>query len=344
VLSIVFLPKKILVIAVVVAGTVIVSAGCITSLFSGSAGFDQKIVTIQTLSLFDQRKISRLSRRSWKGDWIMRRDRLELIDEGLRNLKPDILMFQELTEKVGNTAESDQNILSAGALIDYIWEKHEVTRYPDTQEIESLAVAIGPPHKPVIGETSDRNMWILGIGGYLMVSSINIEDQPVLAFNVKMPVQTDNEYIWYSFIQERIAEKLASRRHCYKRVVVAGLLPGDEGAMRYAEFLRNLQLKDVSSGFCQISSRCYTATPTNDIYMASVGDESPSRVDKIFLHQSALIYTSSRNFTDSDPNNRYSRDFGLTRLFASQRFGWVSQARFARCSEREINEYYKNPN
>jgi hypothetical protein len=333
-----------LLITIAVLGLTLLVTGCITSLFSGSAGFDQKIVTIQTLSLFDQRKISRLSRRSWKGDWIMRRDRLELVDDGLRNLKPDVLMFQELTEKVGNTAESDQNILSAGALVDYIWEKHEVTRYPDTQEIESLATAIGPPHKPIEGEASERDMWILGTGGYLMASTINIEDQPVLAFNVKMPVQTDNEYIWYSFIQERIAERLAASRHCYKRVVVAGLLPGDEGAMRYAEFMRNLQMKDVSAGFCQISSKCYTATPTNDIYMASVGDESPSRVDKIFLHQSALIYTSSRNFTDSDPNNRYSRDFGLTRLFASQRFGWVAQARFARCTEREINEYYKKKN
>jgi hypothetical protein len=329
---------------VAILGLTLLVTGCITSIFSGSAGFDQKIVTIQTLGLFDQRKISRLSRRSWKGDWIMRRDRLELVDDGLRNLKPDILMFQELTEKVGNTAESDQNILSAGALVDYIWEKHEVTRYPDTQEIESLATAIGPPHKPIDGESSERDMWILGTGGYLMASTINIEDQPVLAFNVKMPVQTDNEYIWYSFIQERIAERLAASRHCYKRVVVAGLLPGDEGAIRYAEFMRNLQMKDVSAGFCQISSKCYTATPTNDIYMASVGDESPSRVDKIFLHQSALIYTSSRNFTDSDPNNRYSRDFGLTRLFASQRFGWVAQARFARCTEREINEYYKKKN
>jgi hypothetical protein len=309
-------------------------------MFYGSAGYDQKIVTIQTLGLFDQRKLSRLSRKSWKGDWIFRRDRLEMIDDGLRNLKPDILMFQDMIEKVGNTAESDQNILGAGALIDYVWEKHEVARYPNTQEIESLATALGPPNKFIQGDAGERDIWVLGTGGYLMASTVNIEDQPVVVFNVKMPVQVDTGYIWYSFIQERIWERLAARKHCFKRVVVAGLLPGDEGAQRYADFVRGLQLRDVSAGFCQISNKCYTATPTNDIYMASVGDESPSRVDKIFLHQSALIYTSSRNFSDSDPNNRYARDFGLTRLYPSQRFGWVTQARFARCTDREVDEFY----
>lgn len=319
----------------------VTATGCITSMFFGSTGFDQKIVTIQTLGLFDQRKTSRLSRRSWRGDWIFRRDRLELIDEGLRNLKPDILLFQELTEKVGNTAESDQNILGAGALMDYAWEKHEVSRYPDTQEIESLATAIGLPNKFVPRDSVERDVWVLGTGGYLMASTINVEDEPVIVFNVKMPVQSDTGYIWYSFIKERIWEKLSSRKHCFKRVVVGGLLPGDEGAQRYAEFVRSLQLRDVSAGFCQISSRCYTATPTNDIYMASVGDESPSRIDKIFLHQSALIYTSSRNFAENDPNNRYAREFGLSRLFSSQRFGWVTQARFARCSDREIKDFYK---
>lgn len=317
------------------------ATGCVTSLFSGSGGYDKKIVTIQTFSLFDQRKSSRLSRRSWKGDWIFRRDRLELIDDGLRNLKPDILLFQELTEKVGNTAESDQNILTAGALIDYIWAKHEVTRYPDTQEIESLAVALGPPNKFIDDDSGERDVWVLGNGGYLMTSTVNVEDQPVVVFNVKMPVQSDTGYIWYSFIQERIMERLAARRHCFKRVVVGGMLPGDEGAQRYAEFMRSLQLRDASTGYCQISNKCYTATPTNDIYMASVGDETPSRIDKVFLHQSAVIYTSTRNFADSDPNNRYARDFGLTRLFPSQRFGWVTQARFGRCSDREIDEFYK---
>lgn len=315
-------------------------SGCIEGLFRKTGGFDQRPMTVQTVSLFNQRDPSRLAKRSWKGDWIFRRDRLDMIDAELRNTKPDLLLLQDVIAKVGSTAESDRRILSAGSLLDYEWRDRKVESYADTQEIQSLAIAVGVPNRFVKEPEGERDLWLMGTGGYLEAATFEYEDQPVTVFNVQMPAQTDTSYLWYSFVQERVTERLKRTRSCPKRIIVGGLMPGDEGARRFSQFIQTLQLRDVSSGFCQIASKCFTATPTNDIYMATVGDESPTRVDRIFAHQSALVYSSGRNFDDSDPNNRYAREFGLPRLWPTQRFGWVAQLRLARCTEQELEEAF----
>jgi hypothetical protein len=345
-----------------VAVTVVVAvaaSGCITDLFRRSAGYDQRNLSLQTLALFNQRTPSRLAKRNWKGDWIFRRDRLELVDAELRNVKPDILMLQEAMAKRDSAAENDGSILRAGALADYEWREAMVETYEDTKEWQSMVVALGlglkfaapPPAEAPAGDASsgaaapdpanpdagvNRETWVLGADGYMMAATVDYEGQPVSVFNVQMPHQRDSDFLWYGFVQEKIAERLRRRHLCPKRVVVAGHLPGDEGAKRFGEFVSSLQLKDAAAGFCQIASRCYTATPTNDLFLATVGDESPTRVDRVFLHQSAIIYSSARNFETNDPNNRYAREFGLPRLWPTQRFGWAVSARLARCTDDEL--------
>lgn len=310
--------------------------GCVFDLFGRSAGFDQRPITVQTVSFFNQRVNSRLAKKSWKGDWIFRRDRLEMIDEELKNSKPDLLILQEVIAKVGSTAESDEQILAAGSLVDYEWRKRQVEEYADTQEVQYMAMAVGVPYKFIEKGDDDREVWIMGSGGYLMAATMDYEDQPIAVFDVQMPPQTDNSYLWYSFIQERILDRLKQKHLCPKRVIVGGYLPGDEGAVRFGTFMKTVGLKDASAGFCQIDSKCYTSTPTNDLFMATVGDESPTRTDRIFVHQSAYVYSSSRNFEDSDPSNRYARDFGLTRIWPTQRFGWIANLRLARCADGDF--------
>ncbi len=310
--------------------------GCIAEMFGRAAGFDQRPITIQSVSFFNQRANTRLTKRSWKGDWIFRRDRLEMIDAELKNSKPDLLILQEVVSKVGSTAESDRGILSAGSLADYEWRERQVEEYPDTQEVQYMALGVGVPYRFIDSTGGDREVWIMGTGGYLMAATVDYEDQPVAVFNVQMPPQNDNSYLWYSFVQERILDRLSQKHLCPKRVIVGGYLPGDEGAVRFASFLKKLSLKDTSAGFCQIDSKCYTSTPTNDIFMATVGDESPTRTDRIFAHQTAYVYSSARNFEDNDPSNRYARDFGLSRIWPTQRFGWVANLRLARCAKDEI--------
>lgn len=312
--------------------------GCITELFDSSGGYDQRPVTLQTVSLFAQRSPSRLAKKSWKGDWIFRRDRLELIDQELKNTKPDVILMQEALAREGSGSESDYKILKAGALNDYDWRLVKVEDFVDTEETQFMAAALGVGMRFVPPDEGERESWVMGSGGYLMAMTVDYEEQPILVFNVQMPPHHDNDQLWYTFVQERIRERVARAKVCMKRVIVAGYLPGDEGARRYADFVRTMQLRDSAQGFCQIAARCYTSTPANDLFGATVGDESPTRTDKIFVHSTALVYSSVRDFEESDPNNRYVREFGLPRLWPTQRFGWVANFRLARCSKDDLAE------
>ena len=315
---------------------VLLLTGCVEDLLGRSGGFDARPMTVQTVDLFDQRQPSRLSKKSWRGDWLFRRDRLELIDQELRNTKPDILLVQELLEKTGSAAESDRAILGAGALVDDDWRVGKVAEFADTQDVESLAIAVSTPSRFLDEPAGRKETWVMGTDGYLMAATVEYEGQPVLVFDVQMPTAKDSAPLWYTFVQDRVLEKLRRDHRCGKRVVIGGYMPGDEANRRYTDFLSALQLKDVATGFCQVASRCYTATPANDIFAATLGDESPARTDKLFVPVSAYVYSSSRNFQDSEPAGRYVKEFGLQRLFPTQRFGWVSQVRLARCTPSEL--------
>ena len=309
--------------------------GCV-GFFDLGSGYDKRALTVETLSLFNQRQTSRLAKRSWAGDWIFRRARLELIDSSLRNLKPDILILQEVLAKRGATAESDQAILTAGSLANYAWRLDEVEDYPDTQEEEHMAFALALPHKFASIDGDTRQTWNMGTGGYLAAATVEYEGQPVDVFNVKLPDKSEGYQIWYNFIQERILERLRIFRHCSQRVILAGLMPGSEDNPKYQELLREARLKDTAAGFCQIPSRCYTATPSNEIFMATEGDQSPSRMDRVLVSDTAYVYTGARAFDEADTVSRFTKEFGLNQLWPTQRFGWMTQVRLGRCSKSDM--------
>lgn len=310
--------------------------GCTLAWLNRSAGYDARPMTVQTVDLFNQRSISRLVRKSWKGDWIFRRDRLEMVDQALRNTKPDLLLMQEAMERVGSAAEADRRILRAGALSDYDWQEQKVQDYPDTQEREMMAVATAVPLKLDTARDQAKSIWQIGSSGYLQAAAFDYEGQQVLVLNVQMPTGGSAAASWYDFVLGRARDLLQTGKYCPRRVIIGGFLPGDETNTHFAELLRSLQLKDVAAGFCEVAGRCYTATPVNDIFMAAVGEEAPARTDKLLVHQSANIYSSSRDFEEYDSTNRYGREFGLSRLWPTLRFGWKAQLRLARCRSDEL--------
>lgn len=321
-----------------IAFLVVLSPLACVGLFDFGSGYDKRALTIETVSLFNQRQPSRLSKKSWVGDWILRRSRLELIDTEIKNLKPDVLMLQEIMAKRGSTAESDQAILAAGSLANYDWRLDLVEDYLDTLEQEYLGFALAFPQKFSQLDGDKRQIWNMGAGGYLSVATFEYEGQPIDIFNVRLPEKSEGYQIWYSFLEERIIERLRFFRHCPKRVIVSGLMPGSEENPRYLSLLQSARLKDTAVGFCQIPSRCYTATPTNELFMATEGEKSPVRTDRILVSESAYVYNSGRVFDDPDPSPRYGKDLGISQLWPTQRFGWMAQVRLARCSERELDD------
>jgi hypothetical protein len=308
------------------------SLGCVDDILSRRLGSESRFITIQTLSLFNQREPSRLSKLSWKGDWVFRRERLELIDLELRHIKPDLLILQETMSKMESPSESDRNILLAGALSEYDWHMRVIKEYEDSQEVESMAVAAGLPLRIDRAKTlSRRELWDIGNEGYLTATTIDVDGLPLTVFNVQMPFSENNRDLWYLFIKDRIVERIKEEGSCPRRIVVAGYLPGSQDSTRYRDFMTQLQLKDVSGGFCEQEGRCYTSTPLNELFMATIGDERPSRSDRILVHQSTYVRSSGVNFQNSALNPR-AKPFGLEKLWPTQRFGWAASVRFSDCN------------
>jgi hypothetical protein len=303
--------------------------------------YDSRPLTIQTVALFNQKSPSKYSRTSWNGDWVFRRDRLELIDVILRNTKPDVALLQEVMARRGNTAESDKSILLAGAFADYGWFDYKVMDFSDTHEIQTMALATAVSIKKVNeADPTVRDSWQIGTDGFLTATTVDFEGEPIAVFNVQMPAKIGQKYLWYTFVEDQVVARIKRLGICRNRVIIGGYMPSDQDSKRFADFMARLQLRDSSAGFCQMASKCHTATSVNELFMATVGDETPGQMDRILVHQSAVVYSSARNFDNSDPNNRYAKGFGISRLWPTQRFGWATQVRLAKCAgEPSLEEF-----
>jgi hypothetical protein len=257
---------------------------------------------------------------------------LALVDQALRSSKPDVLIFQEGMAREGSPSESDQAILSAGALQGYDWQHSEIQKYDDTQEIETMGVAVGLPLK-IIDNQGSRSSWVLGNEGYMTASVITLDAQPIVIFNVQMPPKIGRKYLWYTFIQERVADFVKTGGYCPQRVIVAGYMPTEQGAQRFQGFKDILQLKDTADEFCNIASNCYTATPDNELYLSMSQSIVSGQVDKILVHKNALVFSSTRNIMNKSDQVQYASKFSLRYLWPSKRFGWSTSVRLPRCIE-----------
>ncbi len=305
-------------------------SGCATWFVTKFSSYDSRSISFETLSLFNQRENSNVSQKSWRGDWLFRRERLELVDRELRSIRPDVMVFQQLMAKKGSPSDSDRNILGSGALGGYAWDVFRVREFEDTGEEQFNAVAIGLPVQLAPIELKSRN-WAVGLDGNVSVSVLRLENDPILLFNVEMPTNDRNLGLWYQFLEEKMIEVLkSSPQFCPERLVVAGVLPNGFGASGLS-FIEKLELRDVSEGMCEIASDCFTGTPLNELFMATSGNQPPGHMDRIFVHQTAIVASSSVVFRNMESAPRYGSVYGLSRLWPSQRFGWGTSVRLAKC-------------
>lgn len=306
-------------------------SGCATWFVTKFSSYDSRSISIETLSLFNQRENSNVSQKSWRGDWLFRRERLELVDRELRSIRPDVMVFQQLMTKKGSPSDSDRNILGSGSLGGYAWDVFRAREYEDTGEEHFNAVAVGLPVQLAPIELKSRS-WAVGLDGYVSVSVLQLEGDPILLFNVEMPTNDRNLGLWYQFLEEKIVEVLkSSTQFCPERLVIAGVLPSGFGTSGQG-YVEKLELRDVSEGMCEIASDCYTGTPLNELFMVTSGNQQPGHMDRIYVHRTAIIASSTVVFKNMEPATRYGANYGLSRLWPSQRFGWGSSVRLAKCS------------
>ena len=288
-------------------------------------------IIISTLDLFSQAEQGK-GIKTWQGDWEFRRDRLDVIDNGLRDIRPDIAIFQNALARSGSTSESDKIILSAGALARYDWYDSVVDTLKESGEDRSLAIAVTKPFLIDTAPTEDRTYWQMGADGHLAFFTLNGGADPILVADVLMPSRRDQVGLWYSFVQERIQERVKQRKVCLNRVIVAGYLPIDQDNRRARDFMEVLRLRDSATGFCQNADRCQTATLNNEMFALLKSEEGGGQVDRILVNGSAGVLSAGLAFTKSVESSQYKEIYGLSHIWASVRFGWMARVKLAPCS------------
>lgn len=300
-----------------------------TEIFVSSSYFDSRRVTVQLLTLFNQRTTLTNQNHQWRGDWVFRRERLDLIDKGLRNVKPDIVIFQEMMVRQNSLTESDQTILSAGSLLGYQWAFHDIQEYYDTEELEKAAVAIGLPLKLTTDEqlnTYFRNFE----NGYIAPFIANHEGQNIAIINFQEP--STHNASWFDLLESHTKHFLSEKGICSKRLIMAGNIHSEASEESLRTLLQELNLKDLAEGLCEQESTCYTATSINELYYLTNGDKLPTRKDRIFVHKDTIVYFSERNFDDTSLfPYRLRSNYSMTQIWPSYRFGWVATIRLPRC-------------
>lgn len=303
---------------------------CVPVLFFQEPRYDNRKITIQNLSLFNQREAP-LNKKNWKGDWIFRRERLASIDKTLRAAKPDVLILQEVMAKQESPYDSDQYILGAGALLGYDWQNVQIETYQDTHEVESLSVVSGLPVYKDPYEDERKKMWTLGKGSYLGAFIVTMENQELAIFNLKISELVAGQQIWYRYVVDRVKEYINRYKLCSKRIVIAGNFESPINQQDYQSMLQELQLSDSSLGFCEQESNCYTQTTENSIFRLTRGDSRSQRSSRILTHKSALVYSSNRNFNTLNWEQQFTSLFSDRKISPTQNYGWISSIRFGRC-------------
>lgn len=304
---------------------------CLT--VDGPVGYSERVLTLASLDMFSQQEMPRTGR-SWSGDWQFRRDRLELVDATLRDQRPDIFIMQNAMRRAGSVSESDEMILRSGALNRYDWRDVKLDTINESGEERLLAVAVSKPLRHLQIPEGFKNYSQFGIDGHMVFYPIEADGGTILVVDVLMPSRLDQSGLWYSLLEEKIRSAVKELNSCIERVVLAGYLPFEQESRRFKDFLSGLGIKDTGTGLCQSAERCQTASPENGIFLVTRGDESPSQMDRIMTHKYAMVLSAGANFTRVLETSEYKDAYGLSRVWAAQRYGWIARVRLPVCPSK----------
>lgn len=309
----------------------VATCGCVT--FSDrNSDRDTRVVTILSLDLMNQHTLEPRTRESWRGDWIFRRDRLMLLDQELRSLRPDLAILQGVMARRDSPTESDLRILQAGALRGYDFRGDVAGEYEDTDEEVIMAVGTDLPVKVVPRAAGSESIWRVGGEGLVQAVAVQIDDQLALVLNVQSPQAGDRSEVWHTLVEQRATEQLALYGLCGKRLIVAGNMPRGVDTRLQDQFFKKFELKDTGDGFCERASACATLVSENDLVITTQGDQPARQADRIWVHQDTAVISGRRALGTSSGGSdiRYEK-YGVQKLTPTLTLGWLAQVRLARC-------------
>jgi hypothetical protein len=307
----------------------LIHLNCVPSLIKKTLSQDQLYLTVAAGSLFTQQHAP--PDKNWAGDWMLRRERLRLIDAEFNRMQPDILILQEVLAKTSSAYDSDHRILSAGSLADFSWSSSSQHYFSESDEEEFMVLAA---KQGLLKERSISRpqQYLIGQDGVLVLHSLALANQePLTIGNLYLPssVPTSEEII--DQLREHIDQFLSQQSGCRERLLLGGLIM-DAGSENLKNFLANYQLVDNAEEFCQTND-CITPSRENNFFSMNTASapQVRSQSTRIFLPDTSTSTEAGLVFAKSQESSLFSSKYHFTQLWPTARLGWMIRAKFARC-------------
>lgn len=292
-------------------------------------------LSVQYVPMFKQQNVNLDGQAyNWAGDWIFRRERLELLDKQIIAVKPDVVLFQDLVFRDYSPSESEFYILSASSLSDYSWHISKTNFLRLTEETISTAVAAALPLKvDLLKSYGTKNFKNLNDnGGYLVASILKSPDGRIGVVSLDLRGNSNSGEVSYDGVVEALAELVNSTGICKERFIIAGVIPEDRIYNRDLDLISRLEMRDVAYGFCDEISSCYTDTKDNRLFQITNSSSINGRSRRILVHQKAEVIASGRNLMEKLKWKKINDVYNLKSTPFSDRYGWLTTLNLPTCN------------
>ena len=310
-------------------GIILLLTSCISS--SGGperAGYDKSPLNVYTFSMFNQIVESAPE---IAGDWVLRRERLQALDEQIRVGIPNVLVMQEVMKRQGSVIDSDVAILSAGSLSEFEFFVSKTSSHSPTYEDQSLAVAVGLPAQfNRFVQQSGETLVQIGKSSFVQFGVADLGGNLSLIGNVQID-RKDNEVATYLNLASAVNRWLSRKELCPFRIIIGGYFPYPQKGMTVLKELTGL--KDTSEGACIRKNDCLTSTSLNEFSRLADGERPPAREDFVLVHNETIVFDSRRSLID-EVDGLSIGEKGVKRslkYWFSERAAWRSVVRLPIC-------------
>jgi hypothetical protein len=298
--------------------------------------YDRESFTVQTINLFDQdlEIESSEGKVNLKGDWLFRRDRLELLDRQLAEKKANLLFFQSIMQRLGNWTDFDLEILKAGVLGGYGFLSSKVAEDEQTFETRLVGWGFDPSF---IAESSQEITLVKKAHSGFASTVLNFYGKHILLVNV-FTESVSSKVDSYTDLAGFIESELGLKKVCLDRLIVAGALDEFDSQGVSVQLLRDrFDLVDIGQSRCSDqkmqSSDCHSIASDNLL--------AQSKKDIVFLRNERIFLPSTSKSTDlgrvvvqkSVNQSRYIHNFFPEDLYPIQQSGWMASVRLIQCDQ-----------
>ena len=163
-----------------------------------------------------------------------------------------------------------------------------------------------------------------------MASEFQGKNGRISLFNVKI-TSKQNKHNIYNAIKSHIEEFNKENKICNKRVIIAGNIDTNIEEKSYQDFMSS-SLKDTSSDFCSIHSKCYTKTPENKFNKFISNSISYLRSDRILVHKDTIVMSGKVVYNKAEEQKKFfKKRYKFSSLYPSKRFGWEANVSLPKC-------------